>query len=289
MNQLIEKDKIEIKDMIYNLNGVEVMLDSDLAKLYGVETKRINEAVKNNPEKFPDRFSYTITELEFCNLKSKFSTSSIDNRYGGSRKGHRVFTEQGVYMLATILKSKVAIQVSINIMDTFVNMRHYINYNKDFLPYKVLLLEDKVDKDSKRIDELFDKFNPKTITKNKIYFNDEFYQAHSFMLDLFESANEEIIIVDNYVNKELLDILKDTNKKIIVVSKNINDSLKEKYLKEYNNVTFYDNNSFHDRLIIIDRKTLYTCGASFKDLGKGGFSIQDYSDDVDKVLDNLNI
>ena len=117
--------------MIYEIRGVQVMLDSDIAKLYQVETKIINEAVKNNPVKFPKRFSFRITEDEYNSLKSKFSTSK-----GGSRKGHTVFTEQGIYMWSTILKSNVATEVSIAIMDTFVKMRHYINYNKAFLPYK---------------------------------------------------------------------------------------------------------------------------------------------------------
>ena len=128
MNEIIEKEMINIEDMIYVIDGKEVMLDSDLAKLYNVETKRINEAVKNNPEKFPDRYLFRVTDYEYNSLKSKFSTSK-----GGSRKGHTAFLEQGIYMLATVLKSKEAIEVSIRIMDTFVKMRHYINYNKNMI------------------------------------------------------------------------------------------------------------------------------------------------------------
>ena len=161
MNKIIEKEIFDIESIIYEVRGVEIMLDSDLAKLYHVETKRINEAVKNNPEKFPERYLFRITEDEYLSLKSKNSTSK-----GGSRKGHTAFTEQGIYMLATILKSKVATNVSIQIMDTFVKMRHYINYNKDYLPLKFLLLEDKVDNNTKKINELFDRFNPKDIVKN---------------------------------------------------------------------------------------------------------------------------
>lgn len=119
---LLKKKKIFIDDMIYEIRGVQVMLDSDLAKLYQVETKRINEAEKNNPEKFPERYYFRISEYEYLSLKSKISTSR-----GGSRKGHTAFTEQGIYMLATILKSKVATKVSIAIMDTFVKMQQYIN------------------------------------------------------------------------------------------------------------------------------------------------------------------
>ena len=262
MNEIIEKD-INIENMIYEVNGVEVMLDSDLAKLYHVETKRINEAVKNNPEKFPRRYLIKITEDEYQTLKSKFSTSK-----GGSRKGHTAFTEQGVYMLATILKSKEAIQTSIRIMDTFVKMRHYINYNNELLPRKFMLLEEKVDNNTKRIDELFDKFNPKDIIKNCIFFENDIFDAYSVIMDIFNSSKEEIIIIDNYASKELLDMIRNINRKVLIVSKNIDEVLKKKYETQYKNVTFINNNSFHDRFIIIDRNKLYTCGASLKDLGK---------------------
>ncbi|MBQ9023712.1 MAG: ORF6N domain-containing protein [Bacilli bacterium] len=288
-NEIMEKEIINIKDMIYELDGKEIMLDSDLAKLYNVETKRINEAVRNNPEKFPKRFYYRISEDEYNDLKSKFSTSRLENQYGGSRKGHTAFTEQGIYMLATILKSKEAIQTSIAIMDTFVKMRHYINYTKSFLPYKFLILEDKVDNNTKRIDELFDKFNPKDIVKDYIYFEGDFYDSYSTLLDIFNRSKKEIIIIDNYAGKELLDILKKVNRKIIIVSKNIDEILKKKYEKQYKNVTFINNNTFHDRFIILDRYILYSCGTSLKDIGKKCFTINEMYERryVDIILDEI--
>ena len=275
MNEIIEKEEILIEDMIYEVRGVQVMLDSDIAKLYQVETKRVNEAVKNNLEKFPERFSFVITNKEKENLKSIFSTANISSK---SRSNPRVFTEQGLYMLATILKSKVATEVSIAIMDTFVKMRHYINYNKDFLPHKFMLLEKKVDENTQRINELFDKFDPKVIVKDYIFFEGEFYDSYSLLLDILGSASEEIIIIDNYAGKELLDILKKINKKIIIVSKNIDNILKKKYESQYNNITFINNNTFHDRFIILDKNKLYSCGASFKDLGKKCFAINKFND-----------
>ena len=286
MNEIIEKEIIDIENMIYEIDGKEVMLDSDLAKLYNVETKRINEAVKNNPDKFPKRFSFILEDPEKENLWSKFSTANISNM---SRTNPRVFTEQGVYMLATILKSKTATEVSIAIMDTFVKMRHYINYNKGFLPNKVLLLEEKVDANTKRIDELFNKFNPKDIAKDCIFFEGEFYDAYSFLIEILNKSINEIIIIDNYAGKELLDILKNINKNIIVVSSNIDNILKKKYEKEYNNIKFINNNSFHDRFIILDRKKLYSCGASFKDIGKKCFYIGKISDKeyLTKILNIL--
>ena len=273
MNEIMEKEMISIDDMIYEVRGVQVMLDSDLARLYQVETKRINEAVKNNPDKFPERFYFRISESEYVDLKSKISTSK-----GGSRKGHTAFTEQGVYMLATILKSKVATNVSISIMDAFVKMRHYINYNYRVLPHRVLLLEDKVDDNTKKINELFDKFDPKVIAKDYLFFDGEFYDANSVLLDIFNSSKEEIIIIDNYASKELFDVLRNIDRKIIVVSKNIDDVLKKKYEKQYDNIKFINNDSFHDRFIILDRNKLYTCGASFKDLGKKCFAINKFGD-----------
>ncbi len=268
MKEIIEKENVA--NMIYEIRGKEVMLDSDLAILYQVETKRINEAVKNNPDKFPERFSWILSQEELNILRSKFSTANISKM---SRSNPRVFTEQGVYMLATILKSKVATKVSIRIMDTFVKMRHYINFNRELLPNRVLLLEEKVDNNTKRIDELFDKFNPNDITRNCIFFEGEFYDAYSKLLDIFNWSIEEIIIIDNYAGKELLDIIKEVDRKFIIVSKNISEKLKEKYKKQYHNVIFINNDSFHDRFIILDRKHLFSCGSSFKDLGKKCFVI----------------
>ena len=140
MNKIIEKEIINIEDMIYEIDGKEVMLDSDLARLYNVETKRINEAVNRNKEKFPAKISWIINKNQFQDLRSQFATTSLNNSHGGRRYNPRVFIEQGIYMLATVLKSKEAIEVSIRIMDTFVKMRHYINYTKNILPYKFLIL-----------------------------------------------------------------------------------------------------------------------------------------------------
>ena len=289
MNEIIEKG-IVVENMIYEIDGKEVMLDSDLARLYQVETKRINEAVKNNPIKFPERFSWqlSVSETE-CISRSKISTlkfkQGLNVKYGA-----RVFTEQGIYMLATILKSKVATEVSIRIMDAFVKMRHYINFTKDVLPNKVLLLEARVDNNTKRIDELFDSFNPKAILKDKMFFEGELYDAYSMLIEILNNSEKEIVIIDNYAGKELLDIIKSIDKKIIIVSKNIDKVLKNKYESQYNNVTFTNNDSFHDRFIIIDRKVLYTCGSSFKDIGKKCFSIHEINDNnyLYKILESIN-
>ena len=253
------------------------MLDSDLARLYGVETKRINEAVKNNYDKFPERFSWVLNDKDVTNLRSKISTSS----YGGRRYNPRVFTEQGVAMLATILKSKIATRVSIAIMDAFVLMRRYISTNlveQKYINNQVL----KNTEDIKILKETFDEFKPKI---NSIFYEGQIYDAYSLLMDILNKANNSIIIIDNYAGKELLDILKDIHKPITIISKNINETIKNKYLKQYNNITFSNNDTFHDRFIIIDNNILFTCGASFKDLGKKCFCLSRIEDK--EILNSL--
>ena len=284
MNEIINTMNIENK--IYEVRGLQVMLDSDLAEMYHVDTKRINEAVKNNPKKFPKRYVLRISDKEYDSLKSKISTSK-----GGSRKGHSAFTEQGVYMLATILKSSVATEVSLAIMDTFVKMRHYINYNNNLLPNKILLLEDKVDNNTKRINELFDKFDHKAIAKNCIFFKGEYYDDYSLLLDILNKSKNEIIIIDNYLGKEILDVLREINKdiKIIFISNNINKQLIKKYESQYNNVSFIRNKTFHDRFIIIDRVKIYECGSSLKDLGNKCFYIGEINKEyINLIMNEIN-
>lgn len=282
MNDLIEN---KIEKLVYEVRGVEVMIDSDLAMLYEVETKRINEAVKNNLDKFLERISWKLTKDEANNLRSQFATSSGVNNYGGRRYLPRVFTEQGIYMLATILKSSVATKVSIAIMDTFVKMRHYINYNKYMLPNRMLLLEDKVDNNTKRINQLFDMFDPKEITKEYLFFENQLFKSHYVLNKIFESAKEEIIIVDNYADKELLMYLSTLQKSIKIISKNMDDLLIAKYEKEFNNIEFIRKDIFHDRFIILDREKLFSCGSSFKDLGKKCFAINLMEDKI--ILNEL--
>ena len=266
MNEIIVKDDIKIENMIYEIRGKQVMLDSDLAKLYQVETKRINEAVKNNIEKFPERFCFRITENEFNILKSKFSTSK---GRGGSRKGHSVFTEQGIAMLATILKSKVATRVSIAIMDAFIVMRKFISSNlleQKYVNNMVFELDERVS----LLENTFSKFDT---FSNEIFFEGQIYDAYSLLLDIFNTSKESIIIIDNYISKELLDILSKTERKVTIYTKVIDNNLINKYNSQYHNVKVLINNSFHDRFIIIDNKVLYHCGVSFKDLGKKCFAI----------------
>lgn len=285
MNEMAEIKDIESK--IYNIRGAEVMLDSDLARQYQCAngTKSINLAVKRNKDRFPSDFYFQLNEEEYnqiCSFNLKLQNNKI-------RSLPYVFTEQGVAMLATIIRTDVAATVSIDIMRAFVRMRNYIKYNDQLLPRKYLLLEEKVDNNTKRIDELFDKFNPKVITKNSIFFQNDIYDAYSVLMKIFKLSEGEIIIIDNYAGKELFDILRIIHKKIIIISSHIDETLKKKYLKQYNNVLFIKNDSYHDRFIIIDRKMVFHSGASFKDLGKKCFAINEIENKIenDKLINDV--
>ena len=204
-------------------------------------------------------------------------------RRGGRYKNPRVFTEEGVAMLATILKTKVASRTSIAIMDAFVNMRKFISTNmleQRFINNMVL----EHDNDIKILKETFSKFDN---LSNEIFYEGQIYDAYSLLLDVLNSSKKSIIIIDNFANKKLFDLLSKTNKKVTIYSKNIDEGLINKYQKQYHNVELKYNNSFHDRYIIIDKKVLYHCGASFKDLGIKCFSINKI-DNINMINDILN-
>ena len=259
-NSIILKENEKIENLIYEIRGKQVMLDSDLAKLYECKngTKVINQAVKRNITKFPERYCFQLTETEYRNLKFQNGTSSLNN-YGGVRKMPFVFTEQGVAMLATVLKTPVADAVSMRIIDAFVYMRRYLS--GEIGSNMLVNHEERILK----LEEQFNKFSSK---RNTIIYEGKIYDAYSVMLDIFNEAKDEIIIVDNYVNKELLDILREVDKKIIVISNNMNNELIKKYESQYDNTQFVSDNPFHDRYIILDRKEMYASGMSLKDVGK---------------------
>ena len=292
MNEIIEKENIIIEDMIYEIRGKQVMLDSDLAKLYQVETKRINEAVKNNLDKFPERFSWIVSDEEQINLRSKFSTSSSTssekNNYGGRRYKIRVFTEQGVAMLATILKSSIATKVSIRIMDAFVAIRHYIGDNE----YRLSNVEAKVlehDNDIKLLQESFKKFEEKK-KNNEIYFNGQIFDAYSKILDIFKDAKKELTIIDAYADNTILDIIKRLNVQATIITKKDNlltNQDIQKYNQQYHNLKIIFNNTFHDRYFILDNDIVYHCGTSINRIGYKTFSITKMNDkDVCNLLIN---
>ena len=257
MNEIVEN---KIENMIYEVRGRQVMLDSDLAGLYGCAngTKTINQAVKRHISKFPERYVFKLTDEEYKKLKSQVGTINSNN-YGGNRKLPNVFTEQGVAMLATILRTKVVDIISMKIIDAFVYMRKYMSYeskNTILINHEERIL---------KFEESFERMSSK---QNSIIYEGKIYDAYSILIDILNETTREVIIIDNYTNKELLDILRNVDKKIIIFSKNIDDVLVKKYSSQYNNIIFICNNTFHDRYIILDRKDVYISGMSLKDVGK---------------------
>ena len=287
MNDVLLTEQIKIENMIYEVRGKQVMLDSDLAKLYGCVngTKSINLAVRRNVERFPNDFYFQLTPEEYKNLKFQIETSSL-NGYGGVRKNPYVFTEQGVAMLASVLRTPVAAKVSVNIMHAFVIMRKYIS--NELIEQKYINnLVIKHDEDIKLLQESFNKFEEKK-KYNEIYFNGQIYDAYSKIVDIFEYAQDNIIIIDNYADKNVLDMIRNLKVDITIICKN-NGLLKEidinKYQKQYKNLKVVYNNDFHDRYIILDQKEIYHCGASLNYLGSKTFSINKLEDTM--VKNNL--
>lgn len=268
----------KVENMIYEVRGVQVMLSSDVATLYQTETRRVNEVIKRNIKRFPNTFCFQLTETEFNNLKSQIAISS-EPTHGGVRYLPYVLTEQGIMMLSGLLKSDIAVKVNVQIIDAFVKLRRYVS--NSLLSSETLLDHEK------RILQLENTFNKMHEKQkiNTIFFEGQIFDAYTLLLDLFETAKKEIIIIDNYASKELLKILKNIDKRILIISKNIDDLLIKKYNCEYSNIEFKNLDIFHDRFLIIDRKKLYSCGASFKDLGKKCFAINEI--ESQKIIDAL--
>ena len=281
------KDNKKIEDMIHVIRGVQVIMDFDLAILYHCVngTKTINQAVNRHRDRFPNDFMFQITDEERTYLWSQLGTAK---GLSMSRSLPYAFTEQGVAMLATILRTDVAAQVSIDIMRAFVIMKKYFSNSlvEQSVINKMVLRHDD---DIKLLQDSFDKMN-ENIDNNHIFFDGQVYDAYSLMLDIFNKSKESIIIIDNYLDKILLDILCKTNKKIMVVTNSYNKTDFDKYKMEYNNVKVKIMDTIHDRFIIIDNRIIYNFGASFKDLGKKCFSINKINDkdSLNKILDYIN-
>ena len=279
MNEIIEKEEIVIENLIYEIRGVQVILDSDLARLYECAngTKDINKAVKRNIERFPENFMFQLTNEEYDNLRFQFGTSKVK---GGRRYNPYAFTEQGVAMLSSVLHSQIAIKMSIQIINAFVIMRKYISNNLIEQRYiNNLVLEH--DSEIKLLRESFGKIEEKRKV-NEIYFNGQIYDAYSKIQDIFKSAEKKLIIIDAYADNTLLDIIKRLNIQVIIITKPNNLLTKqdiEKYNKQYKNLRVIFNNNFHDRYFLIDDKIVYHCGTSINRIGYKTFSINLISDE----------
>ena len=284
MNELMISG-IKIEDLIYEVRGKQVMLASDVAKLYQVETKVLNQVVKRNLNRVPEDFCFQLTleEAKEVFSRSQFVTlnKSGDNRGYNIKYLPYVFTEHGVMMLSGLLKSDIAVQVNVAIINAFVAMRKYFVGNT--LESRVSNIETKMIDYDHKFEVIFEKMDNEKV--HHLFFDGQIYDAYSLLCDILNEARDSIILIDNYLDKSILDVLAKIDKSIFVITKNINQKDLEMYKKQYQNIKIKCDNSFHDRFIIIDKKVLYHCGASFKDLGNKCFAINKMENK--EILENL--
>jgi ORF6N domain-containing protein len=282
-----------ISGKIYNVRDKQVMLDRDLAELYGVETKRINEAVRNNPDKFPLDFYFELNKNEFENLRTKISTTDFSK----TRTNPKVFTEQGIYMLATILKSKTATSVTVAIMRIFVNMRNLISHNSSLFnrldTIESRQFQYKFEADEK-FNKLFKAIEDKSIKPTEgIFYDGQIFDAWQFIAGLIKEAKESIILIDNYLDDSVLVLLTKRQPEVhaLIYTHEINKRLQldiRKHNKQYNPIDIRVYKKAHDRFLIIDKETVYHIGASLKDLGKKWFAFSRINIDAKEMIDKLH-
>ena len=280
----MEKEMIEleitaeqIRSRIYTIRGVQVMLDSDLAQLYHVETKRINESVKRNPKRFPSDFCFELTQEDYEQIALKSQTATSNGR-GGRRKLPKVFSEQGVAMLSAVLSSDFALEVSVNIMKAFVAMRHYLADNAvvfqrlDRMELKQLEADEKFKK-------IFSQLEQPRPNKAVIFFKGQMWDATSCIEEIISKAEKSIILIDGYVDRKTLDLIsrKKAGIPVEIRTSEKNCNLTEKEISDFRNqygpLVIRTTDEFHDRFLILDNRELYHIGASIKDAGKKAFEI----------------
>ena len=288
--QLPVENKVE--SLIRVLRGQQVMLDRDLAELYGVETRRLNEQVKRNIERFPEDFMFQLTSNEFDNLKSQIAISS----WGGVRKLPYAFTEQGVAMLSGVLKSSTAVEANIRIMRAFVSMRHFmvnnaaifqrletIEFNQlesNKVQAKILAHQEVQDH---RIDEIFRRLDEGMYKpKQGIFFDNQIYDAYSFVSELVKGAKQRIILIDNYVDETVLTLLDKRGKNVsaTIYTQQVSRQFRldvDRHNSQYPPIEVDVFRRSHDRFLCID-DTVYHVGASIKDLGKKWFAFSKMED-----------
>jgi len=293
---ILEENSIRSK--IHVIRGQQVMLDRDLAELYLVETKALNQAVKRNIERFPETFMFQLNNTEFENWRSHFVTSNSDKM--GLRRPPYAFTEQGVAMLSAVLKSDTAVKVSIQIMNAFVSMRHFLQNNAEIFVELKTMRQHQIDTDihlnetDKKVDELFslmDKYNIKET--QGIFFQGQIFDAYAKFERFLAAAKKEIVLIDNYVDLSILQRLAKKKKGVNVTiytdpKTKLTAQDVQTFNAQYPTLTLNHTTKTHDRFLIIDNSTIYHIGASLKDLGKKcfGFSILD-SSFIPLVLKNL--
>ena len=300
MNQVITMDNIQ--NRIFTIRGVQVMLDSDLAELYGVETKRLLEQVRRNKIRFPEEFRFQLTNEEWESLRSQIDASNKNflrsqiatskEKRGGRRYLPYVFTEQGVAMLSAVLRSETAIKVSIQIMQAFVAMKKFIATNAAIFQ-RLEKVELKQIKTDEKIDKIFKALEDKSIKpKQGIFYDGQVFDAYVFVAGLIKSAKKSILLIDNYIDESVLQLFTKRRKNVSVkiYTKNISKTLKqdlEKHNAQYPKIEIEKFTKAHDRFLMIDETTVYHFGASLKDLGKKWFAFSKMDIKAMEMITNL--
>lgn len=304
MHKISVINEENIKDKIFTIRGMQVMLDRDLAELYEVETKVLNQAVKRNENRFPDDFRFQLSEAEYQNLRSQIVTSSEQNSLRSqsvtleSNRGKHTkylpyaFTEQGVSMLSAVLKSDIAVEISVKIIRSFVNMRKLIS-NNALVFQRLETLEQKQFTNDEKFNKLFEAIEAKSLKPTQgIFYDGEIYDAYLFVSNLIKSAKESIVLVDNYIDESVLTMLckREQNVSATLYTKNITAQLEldiKKHNAQYPKITLKKFDASHDRFLILDGKELYHIGASLKDLGKKWFAFSKIGIEPLDILDKL--
>lgn len=298
---IVDSTEENIVNLIHYVRGQQVMIDSDLALLYNVETKRLNESVKRNAKRFPNNFCFQLTEDEYADLRSQIATSNTENTSskGGRRYLPYVFTEQGIAMLSAVLRSDEAIQVSVNIMNAFVKMRRFLAENAlmfDKLNSLELKQLEYQKESNEKFNQIFAYISEHEEVGQKIFFEGQIYDAFSLLVSLVGKAEQSIVLIDNYVDVGTLNILakkKDgvdvtiyTVRRTRLASQDIAN-----FNSQYPTLTVNYTGVFHDRFLVIDEETAYHIGASIKDAGKKCFGISRIEDVgiISDILQRLEI
>jgi hypothetical protein len=267
------------------------MLDSDLAWLYQVETKNLNRAVKRNTERFPESFCFRLTEEEAEDLRFQSGTSSLN--HGGRRYLPTAFSESGIAMASAMLRSDIAVRVSVEIMEAFVEMRRLLISNASLF-HRLDRIELKQVETEQKFEEVFKALESGKLHSEKgVFYNGQIFDAYSFVSDIIRSARSSIILIDNYVDDTVLTVLgkRKDNVSATIYTKNISKQFQldvQRYNSQYPSVTVEIFSDAHDRFLIIDSIELYHIGASLKDLGKKWFAFSRMDIEVGRMLSLLS-
>lgn len=291
MKEEISLSADTIKNRIYTIRGMQVMLDADLAELYNVETGALNRTAKRNIERFPREFMFQLTEQEYNSLRCQFGI--LETGRGVHRKYlPYAFTEQGVAMLSGVLKSGTAVKISIQIINAFVIMKKFISSNAQIFQRLDNVERKHIEYDQK-FEQVFDAIQSKQIKPEKgIFFDGQIFDAYKFVSDIIRTATKSITLVDNYIDDSVLTLFSKRSKNVQVtiftreISKQLSLDL-TKYNSQYPVIEIKMFKKSHDRFIIIDNKKVYHLGASLKDLGKKWFAFSKFDKEALKLLDKL--